>query len=405
MIKVILNGCSGRMGTVLTDLIATIDDMQVVAGIDVMKTEREYPIFSTLESCKKEADVLIDYSTAVSLKAYLPVAIERKLPIVVATTGLGADALTLLDQAAHKIAVFRSGNMSLGINLMQQLLQTTTKTLKDGFDIEIIEKHHRYKIDAPSGTALMLAESINAARNHSLRNVCGREGVDALRQHDEIGIHALRGGTIVGDHEVFFAGQDEIISIRHQAFSRQVFATGSVAAARYIVQQNHGLYSMQDMIDEAGGAPTLSTTDDEVLISLTHIPQGSTTMRNLYRAFTENEIPMDMISQTGGPKTSISLSFTIPSRESQKAEHLLTTIMANDTRMSLEIGDNLTRHTMTFPILPDHAEVTSRILTRLAQEDIPVLALSTMNNQISLLVSSPFASRVTARLKAELGIV
>lgn len=251
MVKVILYGCNGRMGSVLTDLIKDNPDMVTVAGIDVTQREREYPVFSTLEECDVAADVMIDFSSPQSVHSFIPVAVKKGLPVVVATTGLQEKELTLLEEASSSIAIFRSANMSIGINLMQEILQTVAKVIGDRFDIEIIEKHHHFKKDAPSGTALMLADSINEVLKETKRYIHGRSGNDALRKNDEIGIHAVRGGSIVGEHEAIFAGQDEIISIEHKAYSRTVFATGAIAAAAYISNLSHGMYNMQDLISSS----------------------------------------------------------------------------------------------------------------------------------------------------------
>jgi 4-hydroxy-tetrahydrodipicolinate reductase len=248
MIKVILNGCSGRMGSVLTDAIAKETTLKVVGGIDVVPSKRDYPVFSSLQECDILADVLIDFSSFASLESYLPVAIKRNLPIVVATTGFGERELAMLKEAATSIAVFHSGNMSLGINLMQNLVKEVTKVLGSSFDIEIIEKHHNKKIDAPSGTALMLANSANDALEGRFHFIYGREGTKALRTKDEIAIHAVRGGTIVGEHEVIFAGEDEVISIKHSAFSRNVFAQGAIRAALFMAKQQKGFYTMSEVL-------------------------------------------------------------------------------------------------------------------------------------------------------------
>jgi len=223
--------------------------MNVVAGIDIHHMEREYPVFTSLEQCNEKADVMIDFSSPASVHQYIPVAIEKHLPVVVATTGLKEKELSLLEEASSTIAIFRSANMSIGINLLQQLLKSATKILGDRFDIEIIEKHHHFKKDAPSGTALMLADSINEVLNGSKRYIHGRSGNDALRKEDEIGIHAVRGGSIVGEHEVIFAGKDEIISLEHKAYSRTVFATGAIAAGSFISDLPPKIYDMQDLIN------------------------------------------------------------------------------------------------------------------------------------------------------------
>lgn len=396
MIKIILHGCSGRMGSVLTDLIAPMDSMEVVAGIDVVTTNRAYPIFSSLEACTVSADVIIDFSSAASLVTYLPTAIQHKLPVVVATTGLTADALDLLDQAAHKIAVFRSGNMSLGINLVQQLLQSTTQVLGEKWDVEIIEKHHHFKKDAPSGTALMLAQSIKEASSKSLYNVCGREGGNVLRQSDEIGIHSLRGGTIVGEHEVFFAGEDEVISIGHQAFSRKIFATGAIAAARYLVHQKQGLFTMQEMINETQIGSTLSVSHDEVLVSITNIGADATIISHLYTACAQNDISLEMINQT--PQA---LSFTIKEKQSQTAEYVLTKICADFPEVCFRIEDKVTKLTFS---AEQQKDVASRLFTRMTQEKIPLVALHTLGSTISCLVPTAFSDHTIRLVNTEFGI-
>jgi 4-hydroxy-tetrahydrodipicolinate reductase len=236
------------MGTVITDLVAAQSDMEIVAGIDVHQVDRPYPIYESLSACTVAADVIIDFSSPQSVRSMLPVAADKRLPAVIATTGLSEDDLALVQQSAQQIPIFRSGNMSLGINLLQQLLHRAAQVLGADFDVEIIEKHHNQKKDAPSGTALMLADTIRESREDALTYVYGRAGGDTQRKKGELGIHAVRGGTIVGQHEVIFAGHDEIITIGHQAFSRQVFATGAIAAARYLVTRQPGVYNMQDML-------------------------------------------------------------------------------------------------------------------------------------------------------------
>ncbi len=249
MVRVIINGCSGRMGKVVASLIGNRKDMVVVAGVDVIESTQNFPLYSSLAAVKEKADVIIDFSNADSIASFLPTAQERSLAVVVATTALGEREDALLKEASKKIAVFKSGNMSLGINLMQQLAGSAAKFLGFGFDIEIIEKHHNQKKDAPSGTALMLADSINNALNNRLNYVCGREGKEAKREVNELGIHSVRGGTIVGEHQVIFAGEDEIITITHTSYSRSVFAAGAIAAAAFLVNQKPGLYNMKNLIE------------------------------------------------------------------------------------------------------------------------------------------------------------
>ncbi|MCK9482510.1 MAG: 4-hydroxy-tetrahydrodipicolinate reductase [Bacteroidia bacterium] len=248
MTRVILNGCNGRMGKTLATLIASQQNVEVVAGIDLNQGDASFPVFSSLSECDVIADVIIDFSTPQSLHSYVPSAVEKGLALVVATTGLEEKELSLLEEASSKIAIFRSGNMSLGINLLQKVVATAAKVLADSFDVEIVEKHHNQKQDSPSGTALMLADSVNEALDNSLSYTFGRHGLKTKREKGELGIHAVRGGTIVGEHEVLFAGEDEVISFSHRAFSRNVFATGAIAAAKYITTVAPGIYNMSDML-------------------------------------------------------------------------------------------------------------------------------------------------------------
>ncbi len=252
MIKVILIGSSGRMGKVLTSFINESSDMEVAAGIDLVAGDGAFPVYQTLKECKESADVIIDFSNPATLAGYLDEAAVRKIPAVIATTGLSDDDLKWIKKVSESVAIFRSANMSLGINLLQQLVKTAATVLGNAFDIEIVEKHHKMKKDAPSGTAFMLADSINEALDNSLEYVNGRSGKDCQRKTNELGIHAVRGGTIVGEHDVFFAGADEIITIGHSANSRNVFATGAIAAARFLADCPPGQYNMQDIINKAG---------------------------------------------------------------------------------------------------------------------------------------------------------
>lgn len=404
MVRVILNGCGGRMGQVLTNLIGGMTDMEVVAGVDVVEAARPYPVFPNLESCPLEADVLIDFSIPKTMHAYLPVAVARKLAVVVATTGLGPAELDLLERAASDIAVFRSANMSVGINLVQQLLQSTAKVLGDRYDIEIVEKHHRLKKDAPSGTALMLAESINAVRPRKLRYVCGREGPDTLRQNDELGIHSLRGGTIVGEHEVTFAGQDEVITIAHHAFSRQVFATGAIAAARYAVRRKPGLYSMQDMINESSAVTTLCTHVDEVLVSLEELPRDMRMISDLYGSLAANDVFIDMISHTGAANGHLSISFTINTKDRVKTESVLRDLAASHDGVRYGIVDDITKLTVEGPGMEFQSGIAYRVFSCMADAGIPILAVTTSESKISCVTPSAEAAKAVSTIKGEFGI-
>ncbi len=253
MIKIIMHGCNGKMGHVICDLVKNDPDTEMAAGIDITSVNAPFPTFTSVDECDIASDVIVDFSTAAAVPALIEYAVAKKTPIVICTTGLSQDCLKKLDEASEIIPVFRSANMSLGINLIASLLKKYSDVLyREGFDVEIVERHHNQKIDAPSGTALMLADSVNAGVSTDLEYVYDRSGVREKRDRRQLGLSAVRGGTIVGDHEVIFAGKDEVIEFKHSAYSKEVFAVGAVKAAKFIVGKPAGKYDMQDVMEEIG---------------------------------------------------------------------------------------------------------------------------------------------------------
>ena len=250
MMKIILSGCNGSMGQVITKLVQKSDDAKIVCGLDIStQANNGYPVFDDLFDCDAAADVIIDFSHPAALSKVLKYAVDKKIPVVVATTGLSKEQLGTLDSAAESVPVFFSANMSLGINLIIDLAAKAAQLLEDSFDIEIIEKHHNQKIDAPSGTALMIADAISDSLNKSPEYVYDRHSVRKKRDKNEIGIHAIRGGTIVGEHTVLFSGQDEVIEIHHSAASKEVFGVGAYKAAKFLVGKPNGMYNMKDLVN------------------------------------------------------------------------------------------------------------------------------------------------------------
>ena len=249
MINIILSGCNGKMGKFISSVISDRDDCRVVAGFDINTQANDgFPVFAQPDDYKGEADVIIDFSHPSSLEKLLKYAKENNLPIVVATTGLSDDQKNALAQAAKTIPVFFSANMSIGVSLIAQLAKTAASVLGKDFDIEIIEKHHNQKIDAPSGTALMLADAVSEVMPEEMTYEYNRQAKRTKRTSNEIGIHAVRGGTIVGEHDIIFAGRDEVITISHSAASKEVFAVGAVNAALFLVNKEPKLYSMKDFV-------------------------------------------------------------------------------------------------------------------------------------------------------------
>lgn len=251
MINILLSGCNGKMGQVITRLAEQYDDLRITAGVDISDNiENAYPVFTDLKGCNTKIDVIIDFSNPAALESLMAYATDKKLPIIVATTGLSPIQKNILEKASKIIPVFSSANMSLGINLLIDLVKKAAKLLELNYDIEIIEKHHNQKLDAPSGTALAIADSINAVLEQKQEYVYDRHSRRKKRSKSEIGIHAVRGGTIVGEHSVIFAGNDEIIEINHSAMSKDIFGTGALRAARFLYGKKPGMYNMDDLISE-----------------------------------------------------------------------------------------------------------------------------------------------------------
>ncbi|MFV0363306.1 MAG: 4-hydroxy-tetrahydrodipicolinate reductase [Suipraeoptans sp.] len=250
MVKAIMHGCNGKMGQVITGLVKNDRDIEIVAGIDGYQgIDNDYPVFATIDKCDVKADVIIDFSTATAIEALLDFAKKTKIPVVLCTTGLSKEQLDAMEASASEVGILKSANMSLGINLLLKMMKDAAKTLAPaGFDIEIVEKHHNQKVDAPSGTAIALADSINEEFNNEYEYVYDRSKTREKRSTKEIGISAVRGGTIVGEHDVIFAGNDEVIEFSHTAYSKAIFAKGAIEAAKFLKGKGAGRYYMSDVI-------------------------------------------------------------------------------------------------------------------------------------------------------------
>ena len=250
MTKILLHGCCGRMGHMITDIVSREEGVMISAGVDAYgETYSSYPVYRTIEEVAESADVIVDFSTAKAVDGLLAYAKEKCLPVVLCTTGLTPEQTEKMEKTAEQIAVLKSANMSVGVNLIIEILkENAPKLLAAGFDCEIVEKHHNQKLDAPSGTALALADAVNESVEETLDYVYDRSGRREKRRQQEIGISAVRGGTIVGDHDVIFAGEDEVITFSHRAYSRAVFAKGAVEAAKFLAGKPAGLYSMKDVL-------------------------------------------------------------------------------------------------------------------------------------------------------------
>ena len=250
MVKIIMHGCNGHMGQVISGIVEKDPDAEIVAGIDIAdQGKNSYPVFTDIDACQVEADAIIDFSSAKATVKLLEYGAARQIPVVLCSTGLSQEQLAKVEETSRKVAVLKSANMSLGINTLLKLVQDAAKVLAAaGFDMEIVEKHHRLKLDAPSGTALALADSINEAMDNQYHYVYDRSQKREKRDDKEIGISAVRGGTIVGEHEIIFAGQDEVIEFKHTAYSKAIFGKGAVEAAKFLAGKPAGRYDMSDVI-------------------------------------------------------------------------------------------------------------------------------------------------------------
>ncbi len=249
MTNIILSGCSGKMGGVITDIVKADENANIVCGLDISENvSRGYHVYKSAEDIKETADVIIDFSHPSALDGILKLAKAKKIPVVLATTGYTENEIAKIKEATKEIPVFFTFNFSLGVNLLVALSKKAAAVLGNDFDIEIVEKHHNQKLDAPSGTAIMLANALNNIFDDKMMYEYDRHSKRAKRAKNEIGIHSVRGGTIVGEHDVIFAGRDEVITLSHSAGSKQVFAAGAVKAAKFIVGKKPGMYDMNDVI-------------------------------------------------------------------------------------------------------------------------------------------------------------
>lgn len=253
MIKIILHGCNGHMGRMISELASEHEEVEIVAGVDVDTSACfHYPVYANMDACRDlQADVIIDFSSAHAVDQLIDFSVRTQVPAIICTTGLTEKQQKKMEEASKVVAILRSANMALGVNLLMKLVQDAAKVLAHkGYDIEIVEKHHRRKLDAPSGTALAIADSVNEACDKSYRYCYGRAERYEERNPKEIGISAVRGGTIPGEHDVIFAGEDEVLTIRHTAYSRKIWAKGALDAAVFLAGKTPGYYHMTDVIGD-----------------------------------------------------------------------------------------------------------------------------------------------------------
>lgn len=391
MINALICGANGMMGQVLAQAIEKTDGIQVCCGVDLFPEARknDFPVYKNIDECKTKTDVIIDFSRPEALRPNLEFAVKSSIPIVIATTGFTDEAKTEIVEAAKNIPVFFAANMSLGVNLQMELAKKAAEFLGEAYDIEIIEKHHNQKVDSPSGTALSIAEHINSAYVNKKDFVYGRHTKTDKRGR-EIGIHGVRGGTIVGDHSVLFAGTDEVVEINHSAQSKQVFAFGAVRAAKFIVARQAGLYNMKDMIMQKP-VTNIFETDNQAMITLTELEYTPAVLSELFTDIAGKGIAIDMISQTAPINGRITLSFTMNETD-------LTRCVALVQRFGVKAvsTEGLTKLTIEGSGMEKQPGVASVLFKALAKEDISIYIISTSETLIGFCVNSEYADAAFA---------
>jgi len=406
MIRTIINGCNGKMGRTLIETIASDDDFMVVAGVDPFgetPAEWSFHVYKKLDDVKEDADVLIDFSRAEGLRDLLEAAKRKKLAVVVATTGLTGEHLDYIRESAEEIPILQAANMSLGINLLKVLVRQAASVLGKAFDIEIIEKHHKTKRDSPSGTALALADVLKASIDRPSEFVYGRHEKDKLRGDAEIGIHAVRGGNIVGEHDIIFAGKDERLNLSHAAYSKALFAIGALQSAEYVARKGPGFYHMEDVIAEKSTITNLYT-GDEALISFKRIPSALGTSHDIFKAFSSAGVNIDMISQTVTDEDFHSLSFTIDNKDEEKAEVLLEELRTEDERLDGTLFSGLCKITVEGIGMETQSGVATAVFGMLYELGVESKSVTTSETKISFIIDSAARDRVIRQVRERYGL-
>jgi len=406
MVRIMINGCGGAMGRVLADMAQASPDIEIVAGVDpaAQATEFSFPVYAALADADKAADVIIDFSTPKVLKSIMAGALKIDAALIIATTGHTDDDKALITAQAESLPVFQAANMSLGINLMSELIQNAAAVLGERFDIEIIERHHNLKKDAPSGTAYKLAESINQVFMNSKNYVFDRHSRTERRKIGDIGIHAVRAGTIVGEHQVLFAGKDEILEIRHCAYSKQIFAAGALQAARFMVGKPPGYYTMKDMIAAQSTVSRVYTSDEDALVSIYGIPHDPHKITEVFKKIGEQKVNLDMISQTAPVEDKVSISFTLPRQDVKRTLALLKKFQTAMPGLQLEVLPEITKITVEGPGMEVQSGVAAQLFAVMADHDIALKTITTSETKISYIIPQADRTRAVEAIKAAFGI-
>ena len=389
MVRLIINGANGFMGQVVANIAKQDPDVHVVCGVDMFpaRFKNDFPVYASYDMVIEKADVLIDFSRPEALPSIIDYVKSSGIAAVLCTTGYSKDEQARIDEAAKSCTLFQSANMSLGVNIQMDLIRQVAEFLGHDYDIEIVEKHHNRKVDAPSGTALALADVLNDAFNSDMNYVCGRHTRTDKRENIDIGIHAVRGGTVVGEHEVLFLGNDEIIEVNHKALSRQVFAAGAVRAAKFIVGKPAKMYEMADILSYNHVITNMYFCQNQSMVTVSNIPSDPSAIAKIFERLALSGVNIDIITQNISSSNRATISFSLSNDEINKAKKAIKDFISK-LEGDLTIHENITKITVEGMGMERQTGVAAKLFTALSKDSISVKAISTSETKIAFCVET-----------------
>ena len=388
MINLIVSGACGQMGRTILRLAAEQPEAFCVLGgvyPSGLAESEGVAVVADIFDAPRNADIVIDFSRPAALPKILQYCQNTGARLVVGTTGLTEQDQRLLEHACAVVPIFQSGNMALGVNLQIELLKKASAALGDAFDVEITEKHHNRKVDAPSGTALMLANAVSSQYPQGRQYVFGRHSMDCRRTKTEIGFHSIRGGTVVGEHKVEFFGKDEVVSIGHKAYSKQVFATGALRAAKFIMNKQPGIYNMHDLVTEREVLSHLYTDDDQAVITISSLPKQVGVLSLVFETIAKHSVFVDMISMAAQCG---SVSFSLPREQLATALNALNELRPKFEGLDIHALDNTTKLTVEGPGMALRHGVAGQLFTVLSEAGVGLELITTSETKISCCIKN-----------------
>ncbi len=396
MTKIAICGACGQMGHTIYKTLLSSTEFEISFGVDGYNSgDLPYPIFPTFDDATTTVDAVIDFSNPNSLDSVLDYALSHNTKLVLATTGHSAEQQAKIISASEKISIFKASNMSLGVNLLANLAKEAAKFLGDDYDVEIIETHHNKKLDAPSGTAITLANAIQSVRD--LQPIYGRHHDSQRRSPNEIGIHAVRGGTVVGKHDVCFFGKGEVLKLSHESESKELFVLGALRATKFLIAKQNGLYDMNSIIADEYAVTTIAREDNNALIALDNIPANS--FSKLLLKIKEHNIILDMISQAINKAGAVSISFSLQDKDSEEMMSLLS-----EMNLEYAIYHEATKINIEGPGMEHKSGVALDVLNYMRKAGASVLAITTSETKISCCIETTNADIAVETLKSNFQI-